>query len=77
MIKTIIDFEENAVNQFVEWAGEYLNLPPVDNKRELVIPCIEKLIECGVFTEKELKAELLKNHISLHEKYFEGIGRNE
>lgn len=66
----IIELEKIAISRFIELVEKYLKLPPIENKRELVVPCIEKLIEYGVFTEDELRLELQKNHISLHEKYF-------
>ncbi len=66
----IIDFEKFVANKFLKWVSAYLNLPKIKDNRDLIQPCISVLIEKGVFTIEELRAELRKNNIILHEKYY-------
>lgn len=66
----IIDFNEAVARKFLNWVSEYLYFPEITDCEKAIRPCIETLIENGIFTVRELKSELQKNNISLHEKYF-------
>ena len=70
----IIDYRAIIKDRFKKWALEYLELPPTffENgviRFEYVI--IAYLIEKGVFTMDELRQDLRKNKIYLHERIFQ------
>lgn len=70
----IIDFEKINAERFIEWAGNYLDFPYIEENKELMVcACVEVLIENGIFTVLELKTALSRNGIMLHERYFKGV----
>lgn len=71
--RKIINIDKAAANKFIDWANKYFDFPDVADTRDLIRPCIEFFIENEIFTLSELKAELRRNNISLHEKYFDKL----
>ena len=76
-MNAMINFELVMAVRFAAWAEQYLNCPPTDDKRQITRPCLAILLGSGDFTMPQLKEELRKNHIQLHEKYFYGLEGEE
>ena len=71
----IIDFTAEIVRRFTAWAKEYVIIPDdgigQDGCLLFTDEVIAFLIENGVFTEEDMRAELNKKKIPLNEYYFE------
>ena len=70
----IIDYRAITKERFNKWAQEYLVLPPhffVNGVIRYEYVIIAYLIEEGVFTMDELRKDLRKNKIYLHERIFQ------
>ena len=65
----IIDFEERMKEKFESWAREYVSVR--EGHTFIIEVIIAFLVERMVFTFEDLREELDKSKISLHERYFE------
>ena len=65
----VIDLQEKMKKRFYRWAAKYVKAP--DIKLFPISEILAFLVERRVFTIEEIRSELDKHKIILHEDYFE------
>lgn len=74
-----IDFDLMGAKKFIDWISYFVTLPPEEcngvkySLVEFIVPGMITLVEKNVFSLDEIRNELRRANISIHEKYFKAV----